>query len=81
MVKAQCLNPLVKISADTDDIEDKSSEFFERFTVIIATGVKTSTLFKIDQICRTQNIKLICGDVHGMFGYSVSDFQTHKFYE
>ncbi|KAJ8916730.1 hypothetical protein NQ315_013934 [Exocentrus adspersus] len=81
LVKAQALNPLVKITADTDAPSSKDPTFFEKFTIIVATGIKTDLLLKIDKICRSKDIKLICGDVFGTFGYSLSDFQTHDYFE
>ncbi|ERL89128.1 SUMO-activating enzyme subunit 1 [Dendroctonus ponderosae] len=81
LVKAQALNPLVKVSADTSDLATKDPKFFEGFTMIIATRIKTDLLMKIDKVCRANNVKLIFGDVFGSFGYSVSDFQEHDYYE
>lgn len=81
MPKAQAMNPLVKIVADTDDPSSKDLKFFEQFTIIAATGIKSSLLLKIDKNCRAHNVQLIYGDVFGMFGYSLADFQEHEFYE
>ncbi|XP_060517388.1 SUMO-activating enzyme subunit 1 [Cylas formicarius] len=79
LIKAQALNPLVKLSADTSAPAEKEAFFFESFTIIVATGIKTDLLFKIDRICRANKIKLIAGDVFGSFGYSVNDFQDHHY--
>lgn len=81
LIKAQALNPLVKISSDTDSPSSKDLKYFEHFTIIIATGIKTDLLLKIDKICRSKNVKLICGDVFGTFGYSLADFQEHDYFE
>lgn len=81
LVKAQALNPLVKISADTESPAAKDQTFFKKFTIIVATAIKTDLLLKIDKICRSKKIKLIYGDVFGMFGYSVADFQDHDYFE
>ncbi|KAJ8950495.1 hypothetical protein NQ318_015239, partial [Aromia moschata] len=81
LLKAQALNPLVKISADTDTPSSKNLKFFEDFTIIVATGLKTDFLLKVDKLCRSKNIKLICGDVFGTFGYSLADFQNHDYFE
>ncbi|XP_066251142.1 SUMO-activating enzyme subunit 1 [Euwallacea similis] len=80
LIKAQALNPLVKITADTSDPATKDIKFFETFTIIIATRIKTDFLLKLDKICRSSNVKLIFGDVLGTFGYSVSDFLEHDYY-
>ncbi|KAF7269622.1 hypothetical protein GWI33_017347 [Rhynchophorus ferrugineus] len=81
LIKAQALNPLVKISADTSNPVKKDTKFFESFTIIIATGIKSDLLLRIDKICRASKVKLICGDVFGTFGYSVSDFLDHEYFE
>lgn len=81
LLKAQALNPLVKISADTSSPTSKDGTFFEDFTIIIATGLKTDFLLKIDKICRSKKIKFIAGDVFGTFGFSVADFLNHEYFE
>lgn len=81
LVKAQALNPLVKITADTDSPASKVQTFFKKFTIVVATCIKTDLLLKIDRTCRASKVKLIYGDVFGFFGYSVSDFQDHEYYE
>ncbi|KAF5288910.1 hypothetical protein FQA39_LY03789 [Lamprigera yunnana] len=80
LVNAQALNPLVKITADTEPLSTKSKDYFTHFTIIVATGLKTSQLIEIDDICRESNIKFICGDVFGMFGFSLADLQTHEYH-
>ncbi|XP_074025647.1 SUMO1 activating enzyme subunit 1 [Leptinotarsa decemlineata] len=81
LLKGRALNPLVKIKVDTDSPASKDQSFFKKFTIIIATGIKTDLLLKIDKICRANNVKLIFGDVFGFFGYSVADFQEHNYFE
>ncbi|KAB0797313.1 hypothetical protein PPYR_08307 [Photinus pyralis] len=78
--KAQALNPLVKITTDTSPLSEKTSAFYKDFTIIVATGLTTKQLIEIDSICRDFNVQFICGDVFGMFGYSLSDFQMHEYY-
>lgn len=81
LIKARALNPLVKITSDSDPPSSKDLKFFEQFTIIVATGIKTDLLLKIDKTCRAKNVKLICGDVFGAFGYSLADFQEHDYFE
>lgn len=81
MPKAQALNPLVKIVADTEDVSAKNDSYFKTFTIIIGTGLKRETMVKIDTICRPAKVQFICGDVFGMFGYSLADFNQHEYYE
>lgn len=79
--KAQALNPLVKLTADTQSPIEKDAEFYKSFTIIITTAIKTDLMLKLDKICRCNNVKLISGDVFGMFGFSVADFLKHEYYE
>lgn len=81
LLKAQALNPLVKIVADTEPFSSKSDEFFGKFTIIIGTGLRTEQIISVSASCRKHNVKFICGDVFGMFGYSLADFQEHQYFE
>lgn len=79
--RAQALNPMVEISADTDNIESKADEFFANFDVVVVTEASLKTLVRINNACREKNVKFFAGDVWGMFGYSFADLQEHKFAE
>ncbi|XP_044253433.1 SUMO-activating enzyme subunit 1 [Tribolium madens] len=79
--RAQALNPLVKIVVDTDSVAAKSGDYFKEFTIVVATKIKFETILKIDGFCREHNVKFIYGEVAGFFGYSVSDFQDHEYFE
>lgn len=81
LAKAQALNPLVKIVVDGSDPADLDAAYYEQFTIIVATGIKSDLVLKLDRICRSAHVKLIFGDVFGSFGYSVADFQQHDYYE
>ncbi|XP_018332792.1 SUMO-activating enzyme subunit 1 [Agrilus planipennis] len=81
LLKAQSLNPLVKIVVDTNNISVKQKEYFDSFTMIVATDLKSEDILKLDNICREKKIKFICGNVYGMFGYSILDLQEHEFLE
>ncbi|CAG9823641.1 unnamed protein product [Phaedon cochleariae] len=81
LLKAQALNPLVKIVADTDSPSSKDQSFYKNFTIIVATSIKSDLLLKIDKTCRANNVQLIFGDVFGTFGYCVADFQEHEYHE
>lgn len=80
-MKAQALNPLVKIKAHVEDVSSKPDSYFAEFTIVIGTGLKSETMIKIDNACRSANVQFICGDVFGMFGYSLADFNQHEYYE
>lgn len=80
LTKLQALNPLVKITADTEDVASKPMSFFEKFTIVVGSRLKNSLVLKIAKTCRNAKVKFICGDVFGMFGYTFADFQEHKFF-
>ena len=81
MTRAQALNPMVNITADTSRIQEKNENFFKNFDVVVATECTLSELKRINQICRGNNIKFFCGDVYGMFGYIFADLQVHQYVE
>ncbi|KAF2902143.1 hypothetical protein ILUMI_04051 [Ignelater luminosus] len=81
LTKAQALNPLVKLTTETEPVSEKPDKYFQTFTIVVATGLSSKQLVRIDSICRNSNVQFICGDVFGMFGYSLADFQEHEFYE
>lgn len=81
LLKAQALNPLVKIIVDTEPLADKPEEYFRDFTIVVASGLKSKVIVALDLMCRKFNVQFIYGDVFGLFGYSISDFQEHNYYE
>lgn len=81
LLRAQTLNPMVEISADTGNLESKDDEYFGNFDVVVVTEASTKTLVKINNACRLKGVKFFAGDVWGMFGYSFADLQEHSFVE
>ncbi|XP_055384404.1 SUMO-activating enzyme subunit 1 [Condylostylus longicornis] len=79
--RARALNPMVEITADKENISEKKDEFFENFDVVVVIGASIEELLRIDNICRSKNIKFFSADVWGMFGYSFADLQIHEFVE
>ncbi|KAL0268214.1 UNVERIFIED_CONTAM: hypothetical protein PYX00_010241 [Menopon gallinae] len=79
--RAQALNPMVQVTADTSRVEDKPDEYFANFDVVVATECRLSELQRINTACRERCVKFFCGDVFGMFGYTFADLQTHNFVE
>ncbi|XP_051171243.1 SUMO-activating enzyme subunit 1 [Leptopilina boulardi] len=79
--RAQNLNPMVLVSADTSKVDDKPDEFFEDFDVICASECSVTQIKRLNKISRKQNIKFFVGDVWGMFGYTFADLGTHEFVE
>lgn len=81
LTKAQALNPLVKIEADVSSVEQKNEDYFKKFTIVVATLLEPLTIVKISEFCRNGGVQFICGDIWGMFGFCLADFQEHEFYE
>lgn len=79
--KAQALNPLVKISVDTTSPITKESAYLKKFTIVVATSIRLDLVLKLDKVCRANKIQFIYGDVFGLFGFCVADFQEHECYE
>ncbi|XP_068083309.1 SUMO-activating enzyme subunit 1 isoform X2 [Anabrus simplex] len=79
--RAQELNSMVSISADTDNVDEKPDSYFAEFDVVCATECSSQQLIRIDQICRENCVKFFCGDVFGLFGYMFADLQIHEFVE
>ncbi|XP_050404520.1 SUMO-activating enzyme subunit 1 [Patella vulgata] len=79
--RTQLLNPMVNVTADTDDVADKNDEFFKQYDVICAACCPSSLLCKINNICSENNIKYFAGDVFGYYGYMFADLGKHEFAE
>ncbi|XP_022920536.1 SUMO-activating enzyme subunit 1 [Onthophagus taurus] len=80
LLKAQALNPLVKLSVESN-INDKKEDYFKNFQIVVATGLQMKQILTISEWCRKNKVKFICGDVFGMFGCTISDLQDHDYYE
>lgn len=79
--RAKALNPMVEISADTETLNKKGSDFFKQFDVVVVIGANNDELVRIDNICRENEIKFFAGDVWGTFGFCFADLQNHSFVE
>lgn len=79
--RAQNLNSMVNIEADTSNIDDKPDTFFNNFDVVCATQCTITQLKRINEICRKHNVKFFCGDVWGAYGYTFADLIEHEFAE
>ncbi|GAB1609488.1 SUMO-activating enzyme subunit 1-like [Argonauta hians] len=75
------LNPLVKVTVDTDNVSDKSDDFFKQFNVICITAAPRTLLCRINKLCHEHDIKFFATDVYGYFGYMFSDLGSHEFAE
>lgn len=81
LIRAQALNPMVKLHAETESVSAKDDTFFQAFDVVVVLEAPTRELVRINNTCRMNGIKFFAGDVWGMFGYSFADLQDHSFAE
>ncbi|XP_014774405.1 SUMO-activating enzyme subunit 1 [Octopus bimaculoides] len=77
----QKLNPLVKITVDTSNVDDKPDTFFQQFNVICITSSCRNALCRINKLCHEHNIKFFATDAFGYFGFMFSDLGSHEFAE
>lgn len=81
LIRAQALNPMVDVKADTGALGDKDESFFTQFHVVVILEASGEEQIRINKICRANNIKFYAADMWGMFGYSFVDLQEHEFVE
>ncbi|XP_078048821.1 SUMO1 activating enzyme subunit 1 [Augochlora pura] len=79
--RAQNLNSMVDIKADTSNIDEKPDTYFSNFNVVCATECTITQLKRINKICRDHNVKFFCGDVWGTVGYTFADLIEHEYAE
>lgn len=79
--RTQQLNPMVTVTADTDDVAEKQEEFFTKFDVVCATCCSEEQLLQINDVCHKNNIMFFAGDVFGFYGYMFTDLNEHEYAE
>ncbi|XP_050444782.1 SUMO-activating enzyme subunit 1 [Cataglyphis hispanica] len=79
--RAQNLNSMVNVNADSDKVDDKPDEYFGQFNVVCATHCTITQLKRINRACRKQKVKFFAGDVWGALGYVFIDLQEHEYGE
>jgi len=78
--RAQALNPMVEVRADTDNVESKPDDFFLKFDAVCLTRCSWNLMMRVDQLCSQKNIKIFCGDVFGYHGYMFSNLGKEHHY-
>lgn len=79
--RARALNPMVDVTAETRGVDELPDNFFAEFDIVCATGLKQEQLERINNACRDNNKKFLCGDVWGTFGYMFADLVDHEYSE
>ena len=69
----------VKVSADCSMTTEKSTDYFKKFDVVIATNCSKEELLRINSICRAENILFYAGDIFGFYGFSFMDLVSHEY--
>ncbi|XP_041663849.1 SUMO-activating enzyme subunit 1 [Cheilinus undulatus] len=67
--RAQNLNPMVEVHADSGRIEDKADDFFLSFDAVCLTGCSKDLMVRVDQLCSQNKTMFFSGDVYGYYGY------------
>uniref|UniRef100_A0A2P2HZY8 SUMO-activating enzyme subunit 1 n=2 Tax=Hirondellea gigas TaxID=1518452 RepID=A0A2P2HZY8_9CRUS len=82
VVRAQNLNPMVQVTALTEDLATQPDTFFSTFDVVVITRCSDKDLLiKINDVCRSNNSLFYAGGVHGLFGYMFADLNQHNYIE
>ncbi|XP_072942597.1 SUMO-activating enzyme subunit 1 [Epargyreus clarus] len=79
--RAKALNPMVEITTETKQVDGLPDKYFSTYDIVCATGLKQEQLERINNICRDNTKKFLCGDVWGMFGYMFADLVDHEYSE
>ena len=72
---------MVIVETCTDDIRNKTAEFYQQFDVVCAFDLNLSTILNIADICHKNNISLFVGDVFGYYGGFLADLGNHEYAE
>lgn len=77
----QKLNPRVKVTADTDNIEGKADlgGYVAPFDLVIGTDLSYNTASLLSAACRMSNRPSYIAGTHGMYGYIFADLISHQF--
>lgn len=81
MQRAQNLNLMVKVDADTSNVDDKPDKYFSNFDVVCAIQCTITQIKRINEACRKRNVKFFSGDVWGMLGYTFADLIVQEYAE
>lgn len=81
IAELQKLNPRVKVSADTDNIERKADlgAYVAPFDLIIGTDLNYNTASLVSAACRMSNRPSYISGTHGMYGYIFADLIQHDY--
>ncbi|KAI1000359.1 hypothetical protein K3495_g7835 [Podosphaera aphanis] len=73
------LNPRVHVIVDQSKIQDKPTEYFGAFDIIIATDLQPTSLEIINTATRQNHKPFYATGVNGFYGYIFSDLIQHEY--
>lgn len=81
VVRAQKLNPMVKITVDTQALSSKEEQFFKAFDVVVVTDATEEEMIRVSDICHALGKQFFAGDVYGIYGFCFTDLGEHDYAE
>ena len=81
MERAQRLNPMVSVTAETGASSALTEEDVGRYDVLVATGCPDAELRRLNGLCRRRGVLFLAGDVYGFYGYMFADLGRHEYAE
>jgi molybdopterin/thiamine biosynthesis adenylyltransferase len=77
----QTLNPMVKVYADKDSLQQKNAEYFsdKNFDVVCMLSDDLQEIQRVDSLCRSNNVLFLSGFVFGLYGFMFVDFNSYQF--
>jgi hypothetical protein len=77
----QNLNPLVKVFADKERVEEKGEAFFSKdnFDLVCALTNDLGVLKRVNNYCRSNNVLFLSSYVYGLYGHMFVDFNEFQF--
>ena len=79
--RAQRLNPMVSVTAQTGSSTDLTEEQVAHYDVLVATGCPDAELTRLNALCRRRGVLFLAGDVYGFYGFMFADLGRHEFAE
>ncbi|KAG2197738.1 hypothetical protein INT47_010674 [Mucor saturninus] len=73
------LNPRVKVFVDQENINEKTDDYFESFTVVCLVHSNYNIMSRVDKVRRNVNKPFYAGDVFGWYGYIFCDLAEHTY--
>lgn len=71
--KIKELNPRVELIINTNSLKDQTTDFYEKFDLIVATETTKLETVKLNQISRSLKIPFYNTGLHGLYGYIFVD--------